>query len=78
VSDIISSPTRVRVAHVRGINVLYSDGSARWVDGGVIKTKDDGTPLVDPSRPTQGLGSGFNPSNNDNVDLVWSRFDNAK
>jgi prepilin-type processing-associated H-X9-DG protein len=78
VSDIISSPTRIRVAHVRGMNVLYADGSARWVDAGVIKRKDDGTALVDPSRPTQGLGSGFNPANNDNVDLVWSRFDNAK
>jgi type II secretory pathway pseudopilin PulG len=78
VSDIISSPTRVRVAHVRGVNVLFSDGSARWVDGGVIKQKDDGTALVDPSRPTDGLGSGFNPANNDNVDLVWSRFDDAK
>jgi prepilin-type N-terminal cleavage/methylation domain-containing protein len=77
VADIISSPTRIRVAHVRGMNVLYSDGSAKWVDAGVVKRKDDGSALLDPSRPTQGLGSGFNSANNDIVDLVWSRFDNA-
>jgi prepilin-type N-terminal cleavage/methylation domain-containing protein/prepilin-type processing-associated H-X9-DG protein len=77
VSDIISSPTRVRVAHVKGMNVLYADGSAKWVDAGVVREKDDGSALIDPRRPTQGLGSGFTPANNDEVDLVWSRFDAA-
>jgi prepilin-type N-terminal cleavage/methylation domain-containing protein/prepilin-type processing-associated H-X9-DG protein len=78
VSDIISSPTRVRVAHQKGINVLYADGSAKWVDGSAIKTQDDGTSaLIDPARPTLGLGTGFNASNNPLVDMVWKRFDNA-
>jgi prepilin-type N-terminal cleavage/methylation domain-containing protein/prepilin-type processing-associated H-X9-DG protein len=78
VSDIISSPTRVRVAHQKGMNVLYADGSAKWVDAGVVRYQDDGTSaLIDPAQPKAGLGSGFSVANNDNVDLVWKRFDNA-
>ena len=81
VSDIMSSTTRIRVAHAKGYNVLYADGSARWVDVGVVKNQDDGTSaLLDPARPTgpqSGLGSGFKTSNNRLVDMVWKRFDDA-
>jgi hypothetical protein len=31
-SDINSSATRLVIAHVKGINVLYANGGAKWVD----------------------------------------------
>ena len=31
-ADIMSNPARILRAHKKGINVLYSDGSARWFD----------------------------------------------
>jgi prepilin-type N-terminal cleavage/methylation domain-containing protein/prepilin-type processing-associated H-X9-DG protein len=78
VSDIISSPTRVRVAHIKGINVLYADGSAKWVDAGTVRYQDDGTSsLINANDPKGGLGSGFQPTNNPLVDMVWKRFDDA-
>jgi len=78
VSDIMSSPTRVRVAHQKGLNVLYADGSAKWVDASAVKNQDDGTTaLLDATRPTQGLGSGFVIGNNPLVDMAWKRLDNA-
>jgi prepilin-type N-terminal cleavage/methylation domain-containing protein len=36
VSDINSATDRLQVAHKKGINVLYANGSGRWVDRGVI------------------------------------------
>ena len=78
VSDIVSSTTRVRVAHEKGLNVLYADGSGRWVDVGVVKLHDDKTSaLLDPTRPKLGLGSGFKASNNPLIDMLWKRFDDA-
>ena len=32
VTDIFATPARVKWRHTKGINALYSDGSARWVD----------------------------------------------
>jgi prepilin-type N-terminal cleavage/methylation domain-containing protein len=31
-ADLFSSPSRVNLHHKKGINVLYSDGSAKWFD----------------------------------------------
>jgi prepilin-type N-terminal cleavage/methylation domain-containing protein len=31
-ADIFHSPVRINYQHVKGINVLYSDGSAKWYD----------------------------------------------
>jgi prepilin-type N-terminal cleavage/methylation domain-containing protein len=36
VSDINSATDRLLVAHKKGINVLYANGSARWVDRAII------------------------------------------
>src|SRR5688500_9376832 len=36
ISDINSSATRIPIAHVKGINVLYGNGGAKWVDKGGI------------------------------------------
>ena len=37
-ADFVSSPQRVRWRHVKGINVLYGNGSAKWVDLSTFKT----------------------------------------
>ena len=36
IADIISSATRLTIGHVKGMNVLYANGAAKWVDKGVI------------------------------------------
>src|SRR5439155_14917246 len=46
VCDVNSTSTRVKPAHVRGINVLYANGGARWVDEGLFK-KQLATPGFD-------------------------------
>ena len=37
-ADYVSSPQRVLWRHVKGINVLYGNGSAKWVDISTMKT----------------------------------------
>jgi prepilin-type N-terminal cleavage/methylation domain-containing protein len=37
VADVVSSVTRIKPAHQKGINVLYANGAARWVDYGLVK-----------------------------------------
>jgi prepilin-type N-terminal cleavage/methylation domain-containing protein len=37
-ADFVSSPQRVRWRHVKGVNVLYGNGGAKWVDLSAIKT----------------------------------------
>jgi prepilin-type N-terminal cleavage/methylation domain-containing protein len=37
VADIISSATRLTIAHVKGVNVLYANGAAKWVNKGAIE-----------------------------------------
>ena len=58
VSDVSSSPTRVKPAHVKGINVLYANGSVRWVPRTLIKT-----PL--------NQCSGTSAANNAAQDAIW-------
>ena len=69
ISDIISSPTRLQISHVKGINVLYANGGAKWVSADAIKTRDNGLPLLEQ------LGNAFAPSANPLVDEVFERFD---
>jgi hypothetical protein len=71
VADIISSPTRLVIAHKKGINVLYANGGAKWVQKDHIQYDDDGrTPLLD------GM-SGFVAANNPKVDKLWAKLDKA-
>jgi prepilin-type N-terminal cleavage/methylation domain-containing protein len=62
-SDITSSATRVPIAHVKGINVLYANGGAHWVDKGIID--DD---LIQ-------LQGAFNDSKDPLIDDVWDKLD---
>ena len=40
-ADFVSTPQRVQWRHTKGINVLYGNGSAKWVDVGAFKTDLD-------------------------------------
>lgn len=41
VADVMSSITRVKPAHQKGINVLYANGAAKWQDIGLVKPQLD-------------------------------------
>ena len=61
-SDINSSETRVRIAHKKGINVIYANGGAKYVDA----------KLVLPDM----LLTNFNANTNHYQDAVWYKLDN--
>ena len=65
-ADLVSIAARVDTRHVKGVNVLYGNGSARWVNRSCFNA-----PL---------LASGTNPfppttANNVWQDLIWQAFD---
>ena len=37
VSDVLSSPTHLNMCHITGVNVLFGDGSAKWVERSVLE-----------------------------------------
>jgi len=57
-----SSETRLRIAHKKGINVLYANGGAKFVDAKLI--------LPDM------LNTDFNPPTNHFQDALWYKLDN--
>ncbi len=61
-SDINSSETRVRIAHKKGINVLYANGGAKYVDAKLV--------LPDMSK------TDFNEGTNHYQDGLWFKLDN--
>jgi prepilin-type N-terminal cleavage/methylation domain-containing protein/prepilin-type processing-associated H-X9-DG protein len=65
VSDIVSTLDRIRLlCHKNGINVLYGDGSAKWVHLDHIKADLDSL-------------TGFNASQNPKMEKLWLRLDEA-
>jgi prepilin-type N-terminal cleavage/methylation domain-containing protein len=66
VADVSISPTRIKPAHKRGINVLYANGGARWEDEGLYQKQ---------------FGVGLTMTNNtaDYLhDQIWNNFDADK
>jgi prepilin-type N-terminal cleavage/methylation domain-containing protein/prepilin-type processing-associated H-X9-DG protein len=64
VADIFSAPERgIDSRHKKGLNVLYQDGSARWVDRSLIQ--DQLAPLT----------TAFSGNNNKAIRTMWLRFD---
>ena len=61
-SDVTSSITRVIPAHRRGVNVLYANGGARWVNEGLF-------------IPQLKKGAGSNIANNYLQHQIWNNFD---
>ena len=65
VSDIVSTLDRIRIlCHKSGINVLYGDGSAKWVH-------------LDHIRANLDTLTGFNASQNTKMENLWLRLDEA-
>ena len=65
VSDIMSRLDRIRLyCHKNGINVLFSDGSARWVHMDHFKTELEAI-------------NGFNAAQNPKMEVLWDRLDKA-
>jgi prepilin-type N-terminal cleavage/methylation domain-containing protein len=76
VCDIISSESRTRgLIHVKGINALYSDWSAKWVDGGLLKRDYDGSALIDEGSPLN--DNNFVVGNNVKVENIYKKLDDA-
>ena len=55
-ADIFATPHRIRWRHVRGINTLYSDGSAKWIQKEVFTTAQWGNKLPASWTPPPGSG----------------------
>ena len=70
VCDVLAA-TRVKVAHVKGINVLSADGSARYIELSYLGD--------DPATPGTSIIEAMkvNITPNDVVDTFWQRVDNA-
>lgn len=67
-ADLTSAGTRVRTRHRNGLNVLYGDGSARWVTGADIMALLDALP--EPMFPPS---AAYNTQH----DQLWEMFDRA-
>jgi hypothetical protein len=66
VSDIVSSLTRIKPAHQKGINVLFANGSARWEDYGLVKPQ------------LEAGGSMFSATSDYLHDQLWDNLDHEQ
>ncbi len=65
VSDIMSTPDRIRLyGHKKGLNVLYADGSAKWVSSDHITNELNAL-------------TRFSNAENADVERLWLRLDEA-
>jgi prepilin-type N-terminal cleavage/methylation domain-containing protein len=75
-ADLMASYTRTRVAHVKGINALSADGSARYIDLTYLGTAVD--PNDGQTKPIQDAMNVVNDSSKNRLtDLYWDRIDAA-
>ena len=70
VSDIMASPTRTTLGHKKGVNVLYANGGARWMDAGFFQKQFD-------AAAKNGVGL-FAIEGNYLHDQIWNNFDADK
>ena len=63
VSDVMSGQSRIITSHKKGINVLFANGGARWVDQGLYKKQLNANVSL------------FNPSGDYIADQMWNNFD---
>jgi len=66
VADLMGTEAHVKTRHRDGLNVLYSDGSARWQPRSIF-VWDDGSGPVDYLAQAKGLGAQNNPV----LDRLW-------
>jgi prepilin-type N-terminal cleavage/methylation domain-containing protein/prepilin-type processing-associated H-X9-DG protein len=64
-ADLVAAPARLDLRHKTGVNVLYGDGSAIWVDRGAFDT--DTMLRACPNAPS--------PAANGPQDLIWAKLD---
>ena len=62
VCDVVTAINRVQPAHRKGLNVLYANGGARWVDQGLFMKQLE-------------QGSGSSVGNNYLQHQIWNNFD---
>jgi len=65
-ADLSNSLFRLNARHVRGLNVLYGNGSARWVDRSAL-----GTLLIGIPDAAGAPNTAFDPT----MDAVWNALD---
>ena len=66
ISDIASSPERIKEDHVKGINVLYANGGAKWTDYKLVKQYVDACTFTYSANVA---------GNNTNQDKMWDMWD---
>ncbi|HEY7088758.1 MAG TPA: hypothetical protein VH518_11755, partial [Tepidisphaeraceae bacterium] len=66
IADLMSNPFDVQIAHKKGVNVLYGNGSAVWVPLGMIQRD------LDQCTPT------FSSSNDIYQDHIWDALDRGE
>jgi prepilin-type N-terminal cleavage/methylation domain-containing protein/prepilin-type processing-associated H-X9-DG protein len=66
VSDLLGTESHVRRRHRDGLNVLYSDGSARWQPRSIF-VRQEASGSVDYLAKLQGMGA----ANNEVLDKLW-------
>ena len=64
-TDVLHLPKLIKSAHKSGVNAVYSDGHARWVQDPGILTDND-------------LGHPFDPMDNEIMEDIWDALDEAK
>lgn len=64
-ADVLHLPKVIKSAHKTGVNVVYSDGHARWVrDTGILTDND--------------LSHPFDPLDNEVMEDIWDALDEAR
>lgn len=74
VADLIATEAHVLTRHGDGVNVLYGDGSAKWLPRSVFVYRlDDGT-----TTDVLKLSKDLSAQNNTNMDYVWTAMDQRR
>jgi prepilin-type N-terminal cleavage/methylation domain-containing protein len=77
-ADNVAAPKYVTTAHVKGINVLYANGSARWIPVSVLYPKgtNGAAGIALCPNPLNG-GFSFNAAGNQGEDEIWGLYPNS-
>jgi prepilin-type N-terminal cleavage/methylation domain-containing protein len=75
VSDFNGADNLLRQCHVKGLNVLYANGSASWVNRSAISKQIDPPPPAPPPNGVWGALDFTSPSNDYIHDMIWNCLD---
>lgn len=73
-----NSYDRILTVHKKGLNVLYANGAAKWIDRGIIEAQIYWASYHTPT--TFGMfGTGGQPhKGNADLEMIWNNFDNER